>query len=232
MWDQSGLGLQPQSPHFTMSYCLGVTKNLSKIPKAWSTRAAVMRQGHIHMHIHSIWRLSNTLYMPDIDVRSIWIGSTASITALHHELLPGSYQEFEQNPKSLVNTSSHNAARTHPYAHPQHMKVVKHFVYAWHWPEINLDWVYCLNQCISPSVIAWELPRIRAKKNLKSLADTTGSNVVRTHPYAHPQHMRVVKHLVYAWHWYRINLDWVYSLNQCILPSVISWELPRILAKS
>jgi hypothetical protein len=38
--------------------------------------------------------LSNTLHVSDIDVGSILIGSTASITALHHHLLPGNYPDF------------------------------------------------------------------------------------------------------------------------------------------
>ena len=160
MWDQSGLGLQPQSPHFTISYGLGITQNSSK---AWSAWAAVIWWGHIHMYIHSIWRLSNTLYMSDMDVRPIWIGSTASITALHHDLLHKRKPEFEPTSKSLVRMSSCNVVRTYPYAHPQQMKVVKHFLYVWHWCEINLDLVYySLNGHISQSFIDHELTRIRA----------------------------------------------------------------------
>ena len=153
MWDQFGLGLQPQSPHFTISYGLGITQNSSK---AWSAWAAVMWWGHIHMHIHSIWRLSNTWYVFDIDMRLIWIWSSASITAFRHHLLPGSNPEFSPTSKSLVGMSSCNVVRTHPYAHPQHMKVVKHFVYVWHWYEINLDWVYSLNHRTSPPFVVWE----------------------------------------------------------------------------
>jgi hypothetical protein len=43
MWDQSGLGLQPQSLHFTISYCLGVIANSRPLPKAWSAWAAAIR---------------------------------------------------------------------------------------------------------------------------------------------------------------------------------------------
>ena len=95
MWDQSWLGLQPQSLHFTIICCPGVTQ-ISRwlVPKAWSMRSAVMLLGHIHIHIHCIWRLSNTLHVSDIDVGSVLIGSTASITALHHYLFPGSYPDF------------------------------------------------------------------------------------------------------------------------------------------
>jgi hypothetical protein len=78
------IGLQPQSLHFTIICCPGVTQISRWHPKAWSAGAAGMLLGHIHMHIHCIWRLSNTLHVSDIDVGSILIGSTASITALHH----------------------------------------------------------------------------------------------------------------------------------------------------
>jgi hypothetical protein len=37
----------------------------------------------------------------DIDVGSILIGSTASITALYHHLLPRSYPEFKVTSKKL-----------------------------------------------------------------------------------------------------------------------------------
>jgi len=94
MWDEYGLGIQPQSLHFTMTYWLGVARISIKIRKAWSARAAVSWWGHIHMHIHSIWRFSNTFYIYGIDVRWIWFRTTASITAFHHELLAGSCPDF------------------------------------------------------------------------------------------------------------------------------------------
>jgi hypothetical protein len=94
MWDQSWLGLQPQSLHFTIICCPGITQISRWLPKAWSMRAAVMLLGRIHIHIHCIWRLSNTLHVSDIDMGSILIVSTASITVLHHHLLPRSYPDF------------------------------------------------------------------------------------------------------------------------------------------
>ncbi len=59
----------------------------------------------------------------------------------------------------------------------------------------------------------------------------SGRKVLGTHPYAHPQHIKVVKHLSYIWRWCEMNMGWVYSLNHRISPSLISWELPRFLAK-
>jgi hypothetical protein len=86
MWDEYGLGLQPQSP-LSMSYI------------AWG------------------------------------------------------WPDFSQNSKSLVGMSGCNVVGTHPYAHPQHIKVVKHLIYVWHWCEMNMGWVYCVNHRISPWVI-------------------------------------------------------------------------------
>ena len=82
MWEEFWLGLQPQSLQFSIICCPRVTQKSRCLPKAWSTRVAVILLGQIHMHIHSIWRLSNTLNVLGIAVRRILIGSTALITAL------------------------------------------------------------------------------------------------------------------------------------------------------
>ena len=63
----------------------------------------------------------------------------------------------------------------------------------------------------------------------QSLVNESGRNVVRTHPYSHPLHMKVVKHLVCVWHWCEISFDWVYSLNHCTSPSFVAQKLPRFL---
>ena len=44
----------------------------------------------------------------------------------------------------------------------------------------------------------------------------TSSNVIRTHPYAHPQHMKVTItiHFVCVWQWSGSHLGWAYSLNK------------------
>ena len=108
------------------------------------------------------------------------------------------------------------------------MKDVKHLACVWHWCGINLDWVYSLNHCTSSSFVAQELPRFLGK----SFISRGFWNVVMRHPYAHPLHMNVVKHLACVWHWYEINLDWVLSLNHCTSPSFVAQELPRFLPKA
>ena len=105
------------------------------------------------------------------------------------------------------------------------MKVVKRLACVWHWCGINLDWVYSLNHCTSSSFVAQELPRFLGK----SFISRGFWNVVMRHPYAHPQHIRFVKHLACFWNWCGINLDWVYSLNHCTSPSFVAQEIPRFL---
>jgi len=54
MWDEYGLGVQNQSPKFTITYRLGVAQISDKIPKAKSAWATIVWWEHVHMHIHSI----------------------------------------------------------------------------------------------------------------------------------------------------------------------------------
>jgi len=53
-------------------------KEFYTISKSLLTRAAIIWWGLIHMHIHSIWRLWNTLCVINIDVGLYLNGSTAS----------------------------------------------------------------------------------------------------------------------------------------------------------
>ena len=57
-----------------------------ELPNARLTNAAIPWKGLIHMHIHSIWRLFNTLHVFDIDIGTHLNGSTSSTTDLHCSL--------------------------------------------------------------------------------------------------------------------------------------------------
>ena len=46
--------------------------------------------------------------------------------------------------------------------------------------------------------------------------------MVKTHTYAHPLHMKVVKLCMHVCHWFRSPLEWVHSLNYLI----IMWFCP------
>jgi hypothetical protein len=48
-----------------------------------------------------------------------------------------------------------------------------------------------------------------SRKVFQSLEDGSYCNIVKTHPYAHPLHMKVAKHLSYVWSGCGDRLEWV-----------------------
>jgi len=137
-----------------MSYWLGVAQISSKISKAWSAWAAVTWWGHIHMHIHSIWRLSNTLYMYGIDVwcemNMVWVYS------LNHRISPSliGWELPRFLVKKIAKAWSSLVAVTvtwwgHIHMHIQSIWTLSNTPYVWHWCEMNMGWVYSLNHRLS-----------------------------------------------------------------------------------
>jgi hypothetical protein len=151
----------------------------------------------------------NTAYVFYIDVWAILNGSTASSssTALHFSLLITRQPEFKVISIDIFQNKRDNCfVRTDPYAHPQHMKIVKQLICVWHWYVSHLELVYSLNDNTTTLWFACrKTPRILVNVQtllLLLLADKNGSSMVRTHPHAHPQHMKVVRHhmcLVLMW---------------------------------
>ena len=108
------------------------------------------------------------------------------------------------------------------------MKVVKHLVCCvWHWYGINLDWVYSLNHRTSPSFVAQELPRFLddipklCQQGLLECCKDTSICTSTAYEGCQTPCMQ----------WCGINLDWVYSLNQCTSPSFVAQELPSFLGE-
>ena len=114
-------------------------------PKALPTRAAVNGQGLIHVRTHSIWRLWNILYVIDIYVGAHLNGSSASTIALQCGLPLERNKELYTTSKSLADKSSNNMVWAHTYAHPQHMKALKHIMCDQYWCGSVLEWVYSLS---------------------------------------------------------------------------------------
>ncbi len=81
MWEPFHVGLEPQPLHNGNVCCPAVTQFSSRYPKSWPTSVVVMAWWHIHLSIHSIWMLPNTLNMFEVDVGTIPCGSRASTTA-------------------------------------------------------------------------------------------------------------------------------------------------------
>jgi hypothetical protein len=59
------------------------------------------------------------------------------------------------------------------------------------------------------------------------------NNVVRTHFYPHPHHMKLEKHHIWVWFWCGSHFEWVYSLNHLItIMWFAPWEVSRIQGKT
>ena len=76
---------------------------------------------------------------------------------------------------------------------------------------MHSKWVWSLNHDITTSLRLGLSPIF-----LKSTPDLHRCNSVRADPYAHPQHIKVLKHFVYIWHGCGMHSKWVWSLNHDI----------------
>jgi hypothetical protein len=88
-----------------------------------------------------------------------------------------------------------NNVGVHSYAHPQHIKVLKHFVYIWYGYGMQFTRVWSLNHDITTALRLSPAPIF-----LKPTPDLHRLNNVRVHSYAHPQHIKVLKHFL-LWMW-------------------------------
>jgi hypothetical protein len=97
--------------------------------------------------------------------------------------------------------------RMHPYAHPQHLKVLKLFVYPiWMWDAINGG---LKPQPWHPNIIqAWPYP-------IFPKPPSPPAHVIQLlmHPYVHPQHLKVLKLFVYIQYGCGMQSMGVFSLN-------------------
>jgi hypothetical protein len=93
-------------------------------------------------------------------------------------------------------------------SHPQHMKVLKHFIYIQYGCGMQSVGVYCLNHDTTTSFGLCFTPIFQ------NLAPTVHRyNSVRVHPVGYPQHMKVLKHFIHIQYGCGIQSVGVYSLN-------------------
>ena len=80
----------------------------------------------------------------------------------------------------------------HPYGHELHGKVLKYFIYSLYGSVIQSEVALCLDHVI----VVWFVPS--CYPGLASFTHLHGRhNGVGVHSYAHPQHTKVLKHIVY-----------------------------------
>ena len=151
--------------------------------------------------------------------------STASTVTPHHIWAPP-YPNF---PKLGPHLHRYNSVRVHSYVHPQHMKTLNHFLYIQYGCGIQSVAVYSLNHDTIPSV-GFHLTPI-----FQNMAPHMHRyNRVTVHPYAHPQHMKVLEHFVNFQYGcvmqsvvvYRLNHDSIAHLGSALPQFSYTWPLP------
>ena len=107
------------------------------------------------------------------------------------------------------------------YISTEYEGFVKHLLCVSHWSGGLLGWVYSLNHFTMLWFAPLEVPRIL--DNFQKLGQWQQQYVNMIHSYAHPQHMKAVKHLIYVWHWSESPLGWVYPQPLCYSLVCPSW---------
>jgi len=124
--------------------------------------------------------------------------------------------------KSTPDLPRHNSVRVDSCAHPQHIMVLKHFVYIWQGCGMHSKQVWSLNHEITTSLRRCPTPIF-----LNSTPDLHRYNSGRA--YAHSWHIKLLKHFVYIWHGCGMHSKQVWSLNHDITTSLRLRHTPIFL---
>ena len=156
-----------------------------------------------------------------------WIGGLLgwvleSSTLLYAVVCPS---EGTQNSRCLSKarpmTATERGKDSSIYISTEYEGFVKHLLCVSHWSGGLLGWVYSLNHFTMLWFAPLEVPRIL--DNFQKLGQWQQQYVNMIHPYAHPQHMKAVKHLICVWHWSESPLGWVYPQPLCYSLVCPSW---------
>ncbi len=113
--------------------------------------------------------------------------------SLNHDLTTSLRLSYVPNlPKIHPHLHRCNSVRVHPFAHPQHIKVLKHFGYAWFGCGMQSTGLWSLNHDLTTSLGLSNVPNLP-----KIHPHLHRRNSVKVHPCAHPQYIKVLKHFVY-----------------------------------
>ena len=100
----------------------------------------------------------------------------------------------------------------HPYGHPLHGNVLKHFIYTWDGSVIQSEVALCLNHII----VVWFVPSCYSGL-ATSIHLYCFDRLVEIHPYGHPLHGKVLNHFIYIWDGSVIQSEVVLGLNHVIV---------------
>jgi hypothetical protein len=99
---------------------------------------------------------------------------------------------YPNSPKTHPHLHTYYSVRMHPYAHPQHLKVLKLFAYTQYECGMQSIGVWSLNHDTATSYRLGHTPFPQ-----KSPPTCTCNTAIRMHPYAHLQHLKMLKHFLY-----------------------------------
>ena len=118
------------------------------------------------------------MYTSNMDVGcSQWGFEASTMTPKHHT---GS--AIPHFPKTHPHQHTYYSIRMHSYAHPQHLKVLKHFIYIQYGCGMQSMGVFSLNHDTATAYRLGHTPI-----SLKFTPTCTCNTAIRMHPYAHPQ---------------------------------------------
>ena len=127
----------------------------------------------------------------------------------HHTISFGSTSlpHFNKNNFLSQYLHRHNSLRFRPCAHPQHMNVLKHFIYLYIGCWMQSAGLCSLKHDTTTS-IGSTLPQFYKNKFPSPvLSAFVVHNSVRLDPYAHQQHNKLLKHFIYIWYGCGMHLE-------------------------
>ena len=125
---------------------------------------------------------------------------------------------FSQLPKVWAKKYGGSGMVVDPSDHPQHMNNLKHLVYVWSgWGNYS-KLILGLNQCTMTSFVAQLRPRNLTNSRISRPTSVKVGMMVD--PSAPPQHMIVLKHIVYGWSGGGNHSMWMWCLKQCTMTSL------------
>ena len=154
------MSLHHQPLHNGMVRCPAAIQNFNKLPQSVPTAAVVAARWWIVLPIYTIWMLSNTLLIFDVDLRTMQCGSATS-TAQWYGMMPSSDSRFQPTPPICTNSCGGSGMVMGWSAHPHYIKVFKHLVYVQSRDDIliNSRWVRNLmfknfiNNCYGNAIV-------------------------------------------------------------------------------
>jgi hypothetical protein len=118
---------------------------------------------------------------------------------------------------------------TYAYAHPQHIKIMKYLkCLALIWEPSWMGIYHLTHTTVLTYLVSTNYAPCKPSHTI--LSTMIQVRTTRSHPYAHPQHIKIVKHLLHVEHSCASHLGWVlYSLNHYTILFVAPREGPIIL---